>query len=97
MPDPGTPGAPFFDGKNVSEFIRTYEGMCKRRGILDSTSICDGLADYCEFTVRMWIESSPNWKFRDFKALKEEMRVRYQDQDGDYYRYSRTSLNELVT
>ncbi|KAJ5636864.1 uncharacterized protein N7484_010177 [Penicillium longicatenatum] len=76
--------------------LATYEGMCKRRGILDGTSICDGLADYCEFTVRMWIESSLNWKFRDFKALKEEMRVRYQDQDGEYYRYSRTSLSELV-
>ncbi|KAJ6102679.1 hypothetical protein N7486_005106 [Penicillium sp. IBT 16267x] len=96
MPDPGTPGAPFFDGKNVSEFVRTYEGMCKRRGISDPGSMCDGLADYCDFTVRMWIESSPSWRSRDFETLKREIRSRYQDQDREYARYSRTSLHELM-
>ena len=30
MPDPFRQGVPRFNGKNISRFIRDYEGMCRR-------------------------------------------------------------------
>ena len=47
MPDPFRQGVPRFNGKNISRFIRDYEGMCRRYYIGEEHRLAC-LPDYCE-------------------------------------------------
>ena len=33
MPAPGAPGAPWFEGKNVTDFLGTFDNMCDNHDI----------------------------------------------------------------
>ena len=47
MPDPLRQGVPRFNGKNISRFIRDYEGMCRRYYVGEERRLAC-LPDYCE-------------------------------------------------
>ena len=96
LPDPGTPEAPIFDGKNATEFVRRFEKMCKRRGMMDWKGLCENFPDYCERSIRVWIESLKTWEKEDWKGLKEELCRRFEDQDSEYQQFTRDALDRLV-
>ncbi|KAJ5902898.1 hypothetical protein N7495_003426 [Penicillium taxi] len=37
MPEPGSSGTPYFEGKGVTETIKRFEKMAKQKGITDTT------------------------------------------------------------
>ena len=47
MPKPGTPGAPRFEGRNISEFLDSFERIYKRYDIRNNARILEILPDYC--------------------------------------------------
>ncbi|KAJ9481739.1 hypothetical protein VN97_g11725 [Penicillium thymicola] len=96
MPDPGTPGAPFFNGEDATEAPENFERLCKRRGIVDATSLCELFPDYCEKNIRRWAKSTQAYVERDWATLKHEICEDFKDQDSDYQRFTRTALIALV-
>jgi hypothetical protein len=96
MPDPGTPGAPLFDKKDVRKFLRNFEKLCERRGISDPAMQCELFADYCEDSIQSWVEYDPLWKSRNWEAFKDMICDRYRNYDSERQRFSRASLMELV-
>lgn len=96
MPDPGTPGAPFFDGKDATEALENFEKLCKRRGIVDSASLCELFPDYCEKNIRWWAKANQAYLALNWEQFKYEICEDFKEQDSEHQRFSRSSLMDLV-
>ncbi|KAJ5545339.1 hypothetical protein N7535_006274 [Penicillium sp. DV-2018c] len=96
MPDPGTPGAPSFDGKDVTQVIKRFERMCKRRGMVDQAMLCDFFLDYCEEDIKWWVKANHAWLGNDWVGFSRDIREEFKEQDSEYLLYSRSSLLDLV-
>ena len=60
MPAPGTVGTPYFTGQNVSQFIEQYERLCVQYHVI-SKEKHQGLPEYCDYWIGMWIRSLPKF------------------------------------
>ena len=60
MPAPGTAGTPYFTGQNMSQFIEQYEQLCARYH-MTSIEKHQGLPEYCDYWIGMWIRSLPEF------------------------------------
>ena len=80
MPAPGTVGTPYFVGQNVSQFIEQYERLCARH---HTTSIekHQGLPEYCDYWIGMWIRSLPEFTAGDWTELVRRLRTEYRGSD----------------
>ena len=56
MPYPGTPGTPFFEGANITDFLNRYELMCTDFRVEEKEKI-RRLPLYCEMFIGKYIES----------------------------------------
>jgi hypothetical protein len=56
FPLPGQPGAPSFDGKDISNFLRNWERFTGKYRYTDDRKIAD-LADYCSTSIGAYIET----------------------------------------
>ena len=81
-PKPGTPGAPFFTGKNVSEFIKTWENMCEDYR-LSAADQHRKLPRYCDRLIRFKVETLPEYKAKDWQGLKKAMLKEYRKDDAE--------------
>jgi hypothetical protein len=82
---PGTPGAPFFTGENVTEFLDTYEGMCEDSGLPVSRRAAR-LVKYCgldrdDNSVADQIKQLPEWTLGDWDELKRVLKHEYRNSD----------------
>jgi len=80
MPAPGTVGTPYFAGQNVLQFIEQYERLCARHHIT-SKEKHQGLPDYCDYWIRMWIQSLPEFTAGNWTELVRKLRAEYQGSD----------------
>lgn len=62
VPFPGTPGAPYFDGTDVSDFLDRYEDMCADYQVSDSER------RYCETMTAQHIKGLTEYVDKDFEA-----------------------------
>ena len=83
MPDPFRQGVPRFNGKNISRFIRDYEGMCRRYYVGEERRLAC-LPDYCEDIYAEAIQVMPELKHGEWKGLVNRLRAEYRA--DDYYR-----------
>ena len=80
MPAPQSPGTPHFTGQNVSQFIEQYERLCARH---HTTSIekHQGLPEYCDYWIGMWIRSLPEFTAGNWTELVRKLRAEYRGSD----------------
>ena len=81
MPQPGTPGTPFFQGKNVSEFLSRYEDMCEDYHVGNNEKI-RRLPRYCDMLIGQTIESLPDFVERRWTQLSKVMKKEYKAGDS---------------
>ena len=81
MPQPGTPGTPFFQGKNVSEFLSRYEDMCEDYHVGNNERI-RRLPRYCDMLIGQTIESLPDFVERRWTQLSKVMKKEYKAGDS---------------
>ena len=60
MPDPLGRGAPRFNGKDISKFIKDYEGMCRRYYVGEERRLAC-LPDYCKDIYAEAIQMMPEF------------------------------------
>ncbi|KAJ5097323.1 hypothetical protein N7456_008044 [Penicillium angulare] len=77
LPDPGSPQAPLLDVTDPQEFVRLFEGMCRRRRITDERDLCDNFPDYCPRLTRDWLETLRAWEEGDWQSLKKKFCWRF--------------------
>ena len=87
MPAPGTAGTPYFTGQGVSQFIEQYERLCARHHIT-SEEKHQGLPEYCDYWIGMWIRSLTEFTAGNWVELVRKLRAEYRA--DDYYRRMET-------
>jgi hypothetical protein len=87
IPDPLRQGVPRFNGKNISRFIRDYEGMCRRYYVGEDRRLTC-LPNYCEDIYTEAIQVMPEFSQGEWKGLVNRLRAEYRA--DDYYRRMET-------
>ena len=87
MPDPFRQGVPRFNGKNISRFIKDYEGMCRRYYVGEERRLAC-LPDYCKGLYAEAIQMMPEFEQNDWGRLVIRLRAEYRA--DDYYRRMET-------
>lgn len=94
MPSPGSSGAPYFIGANVTEFLRRYDATCNDHG-LDAKEKIQRLPDYCDITIGQYIRTIPEWVLQDWGGLKRELLSEFCQDDTYQQMMSRKYLETL--
>ena len=76
MPALGTIGTPYFVGQNVSQFIEQYERLYTRYCVT-SKEKHQGLPEYCNYWIRVWIQSLPKFTAGNQMELIRKLRAEY--------------------
>ena len=82
IPAPGTAGTPYFIGQNVLQFIEQYERLYAQHHVT-SIEKHQGLLEYCDYWIGMWIRSLPKFTAGNWMELIRKLRAKYQA--DDYY------------
>lgn len=56
LPAPGSLGAPWFEGKNVTEFLEMFDNMCEDYSISEQDRL-KKVSRYCEFKTREYVQT----------------------------------------
>ena len=93
IPYPGAPGAPFFDGQNITDFLDQYSQLCSDYG-LSELEKTHRLPWYCELFVgkyvKILISGAAYWA-----TVRSVLRKEYKDDDFDQLINSREFLEAL--
>ena len=92
MPYPGTLGAPFFDGQNITHFLDLYSQLCSDYRLSESEKIIR-LPWYCEFFTGNYIKILI--RGADWTAVRAILRREYKKNDLDQLINSREFLEAL--
>lgn len=92
IPYPGAPGAPFFDGQNITHFLDLYDQLCSDYRISEFEKIY-WLPWYCEYFTGRYVRILI--KDADWTAVKAILRREYKENDLDQLINSREFLEEL--
>ena len=76
MPAPQSPGTPHFTGQDVLQFIEQYERLCVRHHVT-SIEKHQGLLEYCDYWIGMWIQSLPEFAAGNWTELVRKLRAEY--------------------
>ena len=60
LPPPGAPGAPYFEGKNVTDFLEAFDNLCDEHSVNEVARL-KKVARYCETRTRKYIQSMPDY------------------------------------
>ena len=80
MPYPGSPGAPFFKGSNITDFLESYSRMCTDYQVDEQEKI-KRLSWYCELFTGKYIETLISSSRTSWAAIRKVLREEYKDQD----------------
>ncbi len=92
IPYPGAPGAPKFDGQDITHFLDLYDQLCSDYRLSESEKI-NRLPSYCEFFIRNYVKILI--KGADWAAVRAILRREYKENDLDQLMYSREFLEAL--
>src|SRR5215212_2101977 len=93
-PMPGTPGAPFFDGRDITEFLERFEDMCSEYYI-DKESQVVRLPKYCETSIGRYVRTMQAYQSKDWEELKAALAKDYRHTDSLRQLYTRQCLEAL--
>ena len=91
MPYPGSPGAPYFEGSNITDFLDSYSRMCTDYQVDEQEKI-KRLSWYCELFTGKYIETLISSSGTSWAALRKALREEYKDQDLNQQMNSRRFL-----
>ena len=105
---PGQSGAPHFDGKDITKFLKTWERFATRYKLTPEEKVYE-LMEYCDSETAAYmmtlvekteasegIESEAERQGKHWKDLKEEARERYMSMDTEQAKRSVAYLKALV-
>ena len=91
MPGPGTMGAPYFDGQNITDFLNRYEDLCYDFRLSEAEKV-RRLPRYCEIIIAQSIEIIEHWIKRDWTRLRKTLLEEYKQNDIAQEMHSRRFL-----
>ena len=91
FPLPGTPGAPYFSGVDITEFLDRFEELGDRCEVTRK-KLVKLLPKYSERRLRDLIRSQEGYEHEDWDSLKEELLREFAKGDRDQQLYSRKFL-----
>ncbi|KAI4087108.1 MAG: hypothetical protein L6R37_008354, partial [Teloschistes peruensis] len=92
FPLPGTAGAPYFDGKDISDHIRTW---CQLTKAWDVNKRIERFPDYCSKDIGRYIRSLESFKSaNDWDGFEEVLKEEYKDEDQDQKRFTEQYLKQ---
>jgi hypothetical protein len=94
MPSSGTPGAPHFDGLNVTDFLDRFSDLCDEHGVSSQHKFTK-LPRYCDKLIGDFIKSTTAWAEGEWYEMVEELKKEYRDGDSDQKINSRAFLESL--
>ena len=93
MPRPGQPGAPLFDGIDITEFLRRWNIECEDVG-LTKPQRCDRLPYYCTPNVKDVVELLDGYLEKDWDKLQNDLKDQYWQNDTQ--KNTPAALNQLI-
>ncbi|KAJ3474666.1 hypothetical protein NLI96_g12331 [Meripilus lineatus] len=81
IPQPGTTGAPFFEGKYPSDFLDSFETVARHAGYQD-VDLPGMVHRYCKPSVRDVISNDPVFAGNDWQAARNRFKLLYQSGDS---------------
>jgi hypothetical protein len=94
MPQPGTVGAPWFTGTNVSDFLSEFDSMCDDAHLTDAARITR-VHRYCYPEISRYLKGIPEWEDGDWDTLKTVMRKEWEGTDDFQHTRTLTFLEVL--
>ena len=94
MPLPGQPGALYFDGQNVTEFLERFEEQCQEHNV-DRADRFRKLPRYCETLIGNFVKTINAWIDQDWEDLVSTMKKEYEMNDMKQKLNSRHFLKVL--
>ena len=70
VPLPGTPGTPYFEGKNITEFLERYEDICNNYQVTKAVSL---LPRYCEASIGRIVKTLPEFISEKDKSMGQDI------------------------
>jgi hypothetical protein len=80
MPRPGQPGALYFDGRNVAEFLENWDLECNVFGY-SSAEKCLHLPLYCKKGLRNVVKDLGGYINRDWSVLQNDLKALFWQHD----------------
>jgi hypothetical protein len=80
MPYPGSPGTPYFDGYNVTEFLERFSDLCSDYALEEGEKI-RRLPRYCDVLNEQYVKSVIDTNLNGWKSLVKTLRRDYKDRD----------------
>jgi len=93
MPRPGQPGALTFDGKGVSEFLKSWNNECDDFGY-DDVHRCRRLPDYCTSDIKSTVRMMEGYLKEDWTSLQRELKSLFWQRDT--HEFTTAALQKLV-
>jgi hypothetical protein len=94
VPLPQSPGAPYFEGHNVTEFLERFEDQAEDAGWDDKVKV-RRLPRYCSLAVGQYVKTLPEWVDQDWSMLHAALVSEYKDHDSIQQMNSRAFLEAL--
>ena len=91
MPYPGSPGAPYFDGSNITDFLDSHSRMCTDYQV-DEQEKVKRLSWNCELFTSKYIETLISSSETSWAALRKALREENKDHDLNQQMNSRRFL-----
>ena len=91
MPFPGTPGTPFFDGRNVTEFLDRFSDLCTDYKLSDAEKM-RRLPRYCDMRIGQSSETIQEWRERNWEKFWMLLREEFESADQVQIYHSREFL-----
>ena len=93
MPEPGSRAAPEFNGKNIHNFIKRWETLCKRCGTgAEDPQFVDELYWYCTTECQATIAMMSGYVQKNWAILKKQLLDTYRRQDTLSIRWTATTI-----
>src|SRR5258706_15483288 len=93
FPFPGQNGAPFFDGKNITQFLTTWEDLTLNWP--ESIKIRK-IPPYCKSTMGKYIRMLPSFEGGNWANFKVEVLEEFKDDDEEQQKYTVAYLRKYV-
>ncbi len=95
LPAPGSPDAPWFKGKNVTDFLEAFNNMCDDHAVRDEDKM-KKVIRYCEFKTREYVQTLLYDK-DEWESFKKELKKEYEKEDVHQQHQTRAFLERLYS
>jgi Aspartyl protease len=92
MPVPGAAGAPYFRGKNITQFLAVLENLFEEFRVVSDVVKCKKLPWYCEAQIGRYVQAMEGYENKSWETLKTSLMREYEREDVDQQMQTRAFL-----